>query len=470
MHNKGLEPKTSGVGSGARLATVLLTLASVFAITCSAVAGNALDWRAKESRVSADINGGNLRTLLEDIASRTGWQIFLEPDSTHVVSAKFRNLPTGEALRLLLGDLNFALVPETNSPSKLYVFRTSRQYATLLIRPTKATESSGQAKLITNELIVRLKPGAKIDEIARLLGAKVVGRIDGMNAYRLRFEDEELAATAREKLASNPEVASVEDNFSIDRPPVPREASAASVGPPHLQLKPPADNGQVIVGLVDTAVQSLGKDLDSFFLKAQSVAGDAHLDPSAPSHGTAMAETILRSLEMATKGSTSVQILPIDVYGPNASTSTFDVALGIVQAVNGGAKIINLSLGSNGDSPFLRDLVKEVSGKEIVLIGAKGNEPVTTPFFPAAYEGSIPVTAIDGGQVAPYANRAAIPEIGAPGTGIVHYGGGSYYVMGTSVSAAYVSGMASGYMELNKKSGAETKSFLFNTLGVNNGK
>ena len=38
-----------------------------------------------------------------------------------------------------------------------------------------------------------------------------------------------------------------------------------------------------------------------------------------------MAETMLRALEMMTKGSTSVQILPIDVYGPNESTSTFDL-------------------------------------------------------------------------------------------------------------------------------------------------
>ena len=38
-----------------------------------------------------------------------------------------------------------------------------------------------------------LFPFIRPDELASLLGAKVVGRIDGLNAYRLRFEDELIA-------------------------------------------------------------------------------------------------------------------------------------------------------------------------------------------------------------------------------------------------------------------------------------
>ena len=50
---------------------------------------------------------------------------------------------------------------------------------------------------------MRLKPGAKIDDLARSLGAKVIGRIDSLNAYRLQFQDQAAADTAREQLAAN---------------------------------------------------------------------------------------------------------------------------------------------------------------------------------------------------------------------------------------------------------------------------
>ena len=198
--------------------------------------------------------------------------------------------------------------------------------------PPTPRRPAPRAKLIPNELIVRLKPGAKIDDLAKLLGAKVTGRIDSLNAYRLQFEDQAAADAARQQLAGNPDVASVDSNYSIDRPPLRpgRRARTCRRRRSCSSSRRPA-TGRIIVGLVDTAVQPLGNGLDSFLLKPISVAGDAQLDPNAPSHGTSMAETILRSLAAMTKGSSSVQILPVDVYGPNPTTSTFDVANGIAQ-------------------------------------------------------------------------------------------------------------------------------------------
>ena len=75
----------------------------------------------------------------------------------------------------------------------------------------------------------------------------------------------------------------------------------------------------------------------------------------------------------------------MDVYGANRETTTWNVALGIVAAVNNGANLINLSLGSPVNSPVLQDLVASVAARGIVLFAAAGNEPVSTPFYPAAY-------------------------------------------------------------------------------------
>ncbi len=264
---------------------------------------------------------------------------------------------------------------------------------------------------------------------------------------------------------------SVNDNYVIDRPPDARGAAAASGAPPQLQLKPPPDNGRIIIGLIDTAVQPLGNNLDSFLLKPISVSGQAQPSPDDPTHGTAMAETILRGLEDATKGSTSVQILPVDVYGSSPATSTFDVASGIVQAVNGGAKVLNLSLGSESDSPFLRDLVQTVIQKGITVIAAAGNQPVTTPFYPAAYSdiGVIAVTATDGGQLAPYANRGSFVTVAAPGTSVIYFNGQQYYAEGTSSAAAWATSGLAGYMDVNHASAAKAQTFIRSTFAFKPG-
>jgi hypothetical protein len=428
-------------------------------------AADTLNWETNRNRVSADIKSGQLLPLLEQIASVTGWQVLLEPDTTCTISAKFDHLPPGEALHLLLRDLNFALVPATNASSKLFVFRTTMRNATRLVRPAVPADV-GKAKIIPNQLIVRLKPGAKIDDLAKLLGAKVIGHIDNLNAYLLEFEDAAAADAARTQLASNPDVSSVDSNYSLDRPADPRVTSSASAPPMQLQLKPPPASGRIIVGLVDTALQPLCGDLNQFLLKPISVAGDAQLDPSAPSHGTAMAETVLHSVQAMTKGTTAVQILPVDVYGPNPSTSTFAVANGIVQAVNGGARVINLSLGSQGDSPFLHSVVQDVRKQNIPVFAAAGNEPVTTPFYPAAYPEVTAVTAVDQGKLASYANRGSFVSLGTPGTSIVCYDGANYFVVGTSASSAFASGIAAGYMDSTQNSVAQMQSFMQSSFGV----
>jgi hypothetical protein len=449
------------------LARSLLCVAFLWIAASSLKAADTLAWGT--NTVSADIRGADLFDTLEKIARATGWRVFVEPEAARKVSVKFKDLPPGEALRKIVGDLNFALVPQTNASPKLLVFRTNMKNATQFIRARVAADT-GKMRLIPNELIVRLKPGAKIDEIAKLLGAKVIGRIEGMNAYRLQFEDEAATEAARAQLASNPEVESVDSNYALDRPAGPQLATGASASPIDLQLKPPTGDDRLIVGLIDTGMQPLCGDLNQFVLPSISVAGQSQLDPGLPSHGTAMAETMLRSVQSVTKGSTSVQILPVDVYGPNATTSTFDVANGIVQAVNGGAKVINMSLGSQGDSTFLHSVIQDVKSKNIPMFAAAGNEPVATPFYPAAYPEVDAVTAVDQGKLASYANYGSFVQFGAPGTSVVCYGGANYFVVGTSASSAYASGVAIGYMDKNGATAAQAQSYVKSNFGYTPGK
>ena len=432
--------------------------------TCALAEGNPLNslvWHKSQDRVDADISSWDVRQLLENVAAATGWKVYLDPDAAHKVSARFKNLSNGDALHSLLGDLNFVLVPQTNAAPRLYVFRTSQQQATRLIAPAKKT-----VKPIPNQLVVTLKPGSKtkIEDLARSLNAKIIGRMDGQNTYLLQFLDDLATQSAREQLASNPDVAAVDVNFPFEPPTLLNASEAAT---PELKLNPKTNDGncQLIVGLIDTPIQSLGGNLNTFIKPQIHVAGSVQVSSNQLTHATAMATTILDALQAKTGGSTSVQIQPVDVYGNNETTSTFDVANGIVQAVNNGANIINLSLGGTGDSQLLHDTITQVSQRGIPIYAAAGNDPVTTPTYPAAYPEVISVTATDStGKIASYANRGSFIDMTAPGDNVVAFNGASYLVEGTSTSTAFVSGAAAGLADASHVCADQAQALLQKSL------
>lgn len=422
------------------------TLVAIFclwiAVLFSAAAQtNSIVWHKAADRVDADVHSLGLGQLLEQITTQTGWRVYVEPGATHTTSAKFVNLPSGEALRMLFGDLNFALVPQTNAAPHLYVFTTKMENATQLVRVPQPA-----ARHVPNELLVKLKPGVNADELAKMYGAKVVGRMDKFGIYRLAFANAADAEAALNLLQNNTDVADAGYNYYFDPPPNSLALAYASRPPVNLQLNPPGNSGRVIVGLLDTQMQSLGPNLDKFILPSIPVVSDASTpaNSSTLGHGTAMAETILEAMSAAGHGATSAQILPVNVYGSSQDTTSWYVALGIQAAINNGATIINMSLGSSGNSSILDSLVQQAVKDGIVIFAAAGNQPVATPTYPAADPGVFAVTATQSGQIAPYANFGSFVDLSAPGQSIVYFVNQPWLVQGTSVSTAFMSGMAAG--------------------------
>ena len=441
----------------------VLLLAISFGGFRSQAAAPELFWHETRNTFDADISRIELSELLGRISSATGWEVYMEPGSSYSTSAKFKDLSRAEALRILLGNLNFEISPQSNAVPKLFVFKTGAGKATQLIHAEKRPLVLGKNNLILNHLIVTLKrgSGASIDAIAQQLGARVIGKLEGGNSYLLEFADEAAAKAAREQLSQIDSVAAVDSNFLLDRPS-PFKTASVPAGGPSFALKAGTGGGdgkQIVIGLVDTAVQTLSADMQAFMLPSISIAGNANPGTDLPTHGTTMAESILFGLNStAAKGQpTAVKILPVDVYGNDPNTTTFNVASGIVQAVNGGANILSLSLGSDGDSSFLRNLVDEVSQKGIPIFAAAGNQPVTTPVYPAAYPGVVAVTSAQdqSGTIAPYANRGDFVDIILPGATIVSFGNARFLVNGTSVSTALASGMMAGMADATKRAPAQ---------------
>src|SRR5207248_1107610 len=118
---------------------------------------------------------------------------------------------------------------------------------------------------------------------------------------------------------------------------------------------------------------------------------------------------------------------------------------------NSGATVINLSLGSAGDSQFLDTVIKNAAAQGVLFFAAAGNEPTTAPSYPAALPEVIAVTAgTPGGSIASYANRGDFVDLASPGTAIVSFNGQNFLVVGTSTSTAFASGVAAGMGDASK--------------------
>ena len=117
--------------------------------------------------------------------------------------------------------------------------------------------------------------------------------------------------------------------------------------------------------------------------------------------------------------------------------------MGVYEAVRSGATIVNMSLGGDGDSPMLDDLIAQARARGVMFFAAAGNSPTTAPTYPAANPNVFAVTAGDqSGDIASYANRGAFIDLIAPGTSFMDYGGQTFRVTGTSPATAIVSGAA----------------------------
>jgi hypothetical protein len=428
-------------------------------------------WRAADKRMDADIQALPLAEFLKKLAASTGWEIFVEPDTRHTVSAKFKNVSPGDGLRLLLGKLNFALLPHSNAPPSLFVFSTSMRDATQRILPAKGADQ--QEAIIRNELIVTLKPGSgtNIDDLARELGAKVVGRADELNAYRLQFDDEAAANAARQSLGSHSDVAGVDSNFLMPRPTEPFSLGLG-LGEFPFTLKPnPAGADQRLIGIIDTAVNQLDPAREAFIKQRLSLAGDFAPDGNSPTHGDGMVHAVLQALNAAANdpAGSSIRLVLADVYGSRPHTTSFEVAKSILALVNDyGVNLINFSLGSSSSSEFLHQVIQRARENDVIMFGAAGNEPGTAPTYPAAYPEVLAVTAADRhGNLAPYANSGSFVELIAPGAALIPFRNQSFFISGTSVSSAYATGLAAGYSERTGTPISQIPVEMRNIIGVN---
>lgn len=217
------------------------------------------------------------------------------------------------------------------------------------------------------------------------------------------------------------------------------DASARSVvaGTPH------GDGSGVIVGILDSGIKA-HPQFDDVYIVHIDLAGGGVAGPGA-AHGTSVSSIIAGKEGIAP----SAELFVVRVLDDEGLGNSYHVAEGIVQAVDLGVKVINLSLGVYQDSLLLRQAVDYAEERGVVLVAAAGNDGFDRMAYPAAYDNVLAVTAVDAaGNQAIFPNQSEQIDFAAPGIGIrtAKEDEGTILFSGTSAAAPFVSGTLASFM------------------------
>ena len=167
-------------------------------------------------------------------------------------------------------------------------------------------------------------------------------------------------------------------------------------------------------------------------------------------HGTAVASLIVGNSAEIPGIAPGTELLSIKVLSADGVGDAFTLARGIVEAVDHGADIINLCLGTAGNSFILRDAVDYALNQGVAIVAATGNDAVDGVDYPARYEGVLAVSAVDAAARHLYfANRGDV-DMAAPGLGVTAAWGEDAVTgfTGTSAAAPFVSGALAALLSL----------------------
>jgi hypothetical protein len=292
------------------------------------------------------------------------------------------------------------------------------------------------------------------DALARFLeraGDKInlLGRLDALNALRVGFSEyDDLAA-----LLDGEEEESL---IYLVNDPAPPEGTvqpgAMALGNNLLDwLGITGDNSTwgkgVKIAVLDTGVMSHSA-FDSSIRSINLV--DLPADSSTQNgHGTAVASVIIGNNPLTPGVAPGAEILSIRIAGDDGQSDSFLLAKGIVAAVDGGAKLINISMGSFGDSALVRNAIEYARTNGALIVAASGNNGIDRITYPAANEGVIAVGAVDAiGNHLDFSNSGETLAIAAPGYGVnaAWTDNQAASVSGTSFSAPIVTGAIAAVM------------------------
>lgn len=203
----------------------------------------------------------------------------------------------------------------------------------------------------------------------------------------------------------------------------------------------------VKVGILDTGIDLSHPDLQGNIKGNVNMINPLKSGKDDNGHGThvaGIAAAIDNAIGVVGVGP-DIYLYAIKVLDRAGSGWLSDIIEGLQWSINNGMQVVNMSLGTYSQVQSFRDAIIAAYNNGIVLTAAAGNDGVSTPLYPAAYDEVIAVAASDiNNQIPSWSNWGSYIDLTAPGANIFStYKGSSYKTLsGTSMAAPHAAGTA----------------------------
>ena len=318
----------------------------------------------------------------------------------------------------------------------------------LAVKPARFDSTRGvlgtAPEFVKDELLVGVREGTTYGQFKRLLdeiGGMIVEVDLATGVYLIRFPTGTNVEALLRQISGNSIVAHAELNYVSRLPRAP--SSADSNGRSIPAVSPPSD------GSIPVAVLDSGLDPNAGLSSILSAGWDA-VDPDralsdSDGHGTQMAYLAsgLLSADGAYASGDVLPLVSIRAFDDDGKTSTFAILQSLAYAAKAGAKVVNMSWGSETDSEFLRTALQTAYDQGLILVASAGNEPTGKSIYPAAYSTVVAVAGVEAdGQIWKNSNYGDFVDLSASATASLP--SGNY--AGTSISSAVVANALAQYL------------------------
>jgi len=304
---------------------------------------------------------------------------------------------------------------------------------------------------ISGEVIIGFNSKIDVKTIDNFKGHDIIQKIENLNIAVV----ETIAGgefSLINDIIDSPEIRYAEPNYIVYSYHIPNDPDwEKQYGPQRIYCPEAWDihqgSNSVKIAIVDTGIDYNHEDLDNYVSGGYDhVNGDN--DPyDDNSHGTHCAGIAAAEMDnnIGIAGVAQVSVMAEKVLGGGGSGSSSNVAAGINHAVNQGADVISMSLGSSSPSQVIKDACDAAYASGVLLVAASGNDYSSEVGYPAAFDSVIAVGATDTeDERCGFSNYGDELELMAPGYRIYSTIPNDKYerYTGTSMATPHVAGVA----------------------------
>ena len=312
--------------------------------------------------------------------------------------------------------------------------------STFLIRAAAAwlLASPAFARHAPDRLLVRFRPGAAAADQTRALD-DLHGRVAAdLPAIRFKVVTLPPGRTVEEaiaRLSRNPNVEVAEPDMVLHAAALPNDPLAPLQWPLNRisaslcwasDVPGATGSASIIIAIVDTGVNLAHEDLMAKLVAGVNLVNAQNPPEDDHGHGTAVAAVAAADTNNA-KGVAGVawnaRLMPVKVLNFNGEGYESLNLLGVQWAMDHGARVINMSIGScdeNGDcgSPSVAgtDMMEAAWRAGVVLVAAAGNDPREEVSWPAGYPHVMGIAATGpDDRITSYSTYGSAVDLAAPG-------------------------------------------------------